>query len=83
MANPLTHHSRPEQKVDAEFDQKVDQKVDAELQDYLSQLPSCEPWLNNNAEARASVERGLQQAAEGQGVYLGSFAEFADIEIED
>lgn len=71
MAYTVTDHSKSETKFDTQ------------LEAYLAQLPSCEPWLKNNSEARASVERGIQQAKEGLGVYLGSFAEFADAEIED
>ena len=53
------------------------------INDYIKALPSAEPWLRNNAEARASVERGLEQAARREVHYLGSFAKFADLEIDD
>ena len=55
----------------------------AEVEKYLAELPSCHPWLDNNPAAKASLERGLQQASQGRGRYLGSFAQFADLEIED
>lgn len=54
-----------------------------EIKKYLESLPSAEPWLDGNQEAKASVERGLQQAANGEVHYLGSFAQFADLEIDD
>jgi hypothetical protein len=56
---------------------------EAEIREYLSSLPSAEPWLRKNSVARASVERGLQQAAAGEVHYLGSFAEYADLDIDD
>lgn len=53
------------------------------VEQFLANLPSCEPWLENNLVAKASVERGLEQAAQGQGSYKGSFAQYVDLEIED
>ncbi|WP_218082911.1 hypothetical protein [Anthocerotibacter panamensis] len=53
------------------------------LLDPVVSIPERELWLWNNPEALASVQRGLQQAAEGKGRYLGSFAQYADLEIED
>ena len=54
-----------------------------EVEQYLANLPSCKPWLRDNPRAKALVERGLQEASVGRGVYLGSFAKYADLEIED
>ncbi len=42
-----------------------------------------EQWLWNNPEALRSVLRGGAQAARGDKHYLGSFAEFIDIDIDD
>ena len=50
---------------------------------HLSVVPVSTPWLNNNPDAKSSVERGLRQAAAGELRDLGSFAEFADLEIDD
>ncbi len=43
-------------------------------------VPASEAWLYRNPEALASVRRGLQQAAEGKTISLGSFARYADEE---
>lgn len=56
---------------------------DAEIEKHLKKIPSCQPWIKDNSPAKDSLERGLQQAAEGRGRHLGSFAQFADLEIED
>jgi len=42
-----------------------------------------ERWLWENSEALASVQRGIKQAAEGKGKFLGSFAQYTDLEVED
>ena len=49
----------------------------------LESLPENQRWLWQNPEALAMVQRGIQQAAEGKGRYLGSFAQYADLEIDD
>jgi len=46
-------------------------------------IPERERWLFANPEALASVKQGLKESAEGKGKYLGSFAQYADLEIDD
>lgn len=46
-------------------------------------IPAREAWLYKNKEALASVRHGLQQAGEGKLLDLGSFAKYADDEIDD
>ena len=41
-----------------------------------------EAWLYKNRKALASVRRGLRQSAQGKLHYLGSFAKYADHEID-
>jgi len=51
-----------------EFEMEIE-----DTEEYLSSLPTCEPWFDRNPEAKASVERGLQEAALGEAHYLGSY----------
>ena len=46
-------------------------------------IPECEAWLYKNPEALASVRSGLKAAAEGRVRYVGSFAQYADLDIDD
>jgi len=46
-------------------------------------IPAHEAWLYNNPQALASVRKGLADAAAGRVHDLGSFAEFADLEIDE
>lgn len=46
-------------------------------------IPERERWLFENPEALAAVKQGLKEAAEGKGEYIGSFAQYADLEIDD
>lgn len=46
-------------------------------------IPEEELWLWQHPTAWASLERGLRQAATVKGRYLGDFAQYADLEIDD
>lgn len=46
------------------------------------EIPAREKWLFENKEALKKVQKGLQDAAEGKVTTKGSFAKFADDEIE-
>jgi len=52
------------------------------LLDPMVSVPAHEVWLYRNPVALAKVRKGLAQAAAGQGRELGSFAKYADDEIE-
>ncbi|NEO96464.1 MAG: hypothetical protein F6K56_42630 [Moorea sp. SIO3G5] len=49
----------------------------------LDPIPEEEQWLWQNPETLAQVKRGIHQAAEGKGKYLGDFAQYASMEIDD
>lgn len=47
------------------------------------QVPAHEAWLWTNPAAMASVQKGLADAKAGRVKSIGSFAEHADLEVED
>lgn len=49
----------------------------------IEKIPEDQRWLWQNPEALAMVLQGLQEAKEGKGRSLGSFAQYADLEIDD
>ncbi|HEY9631896.1 MAG TPA: hypothetical protein V6D14_00730 [Coleofasciculaceae cyanobacterium] len=46
-------------------------------------VTQAEQWLWQDPTVWASLERGLRQAATRRGRYLGDFAQYADLEIDD
>ena len=46
-------------------------------------IPERERWLFENPGALAAVKQGLKESAEGKGHYLGSFAQYADLELDE
>jgi len=51
------------------------------LEPYV-EMPASEKWLFDNKAALAKVKSGLEDAAAGRLNDIGSFAEYADDEIE-
>ncbi|MEP6755666.1 MAG: hypothetical protein ABJA67_09210 [Chthonomonadales bacterium] len=49
----------------------------------VEQVPSHEMWLLKNPEAMESIKRGIEDAKNGRIHDMGSFAQFADLEIDD
>lgn len=45
-------------------------------------MPARELWLWTNPVAMASLDRGLKELGDGKGVSLGSFAAYADDDID-
>lgn len=48
----------------------------------FAEIPAREAWLFENPAALGAVKAGLAQAAEGKAGSLGSFAKYADDEID-
>ena len=42
-----------------------------------------EVWFYRNPEAQAMVQEGIRQSRAGETVFLGSFAQYADLDIDD
>ncbi len=61
----------------------VTEHIDRENREYLATISISDHWLDQNSEAKSLLELGLHQAATQKSTYLGSFAEYASLEIED
>lgn len=48
----------------------------------FTEIPAREKWLFDNKSAHGAVKAGLEQAAAGQTLSLGSFAQHADEDID-
>lgn len=46
-------------------------------------IPAREAWLFKNKKALASVRQGIKEAAKGKLHYLGSFAKYAKLKLDD
>jgi hypothetical protein len=53
------------------------------LLDPVVAVPERELWLWQNSAAISSVQYGIEQAGAGEVHDLGSFAQYAEMEIED
>ncbi|HEY9828399.1 MAG TPA: hypothetical protein V6D19_23405 [Stenomitos sp.] len=53
------------------------------LLDPVVAIPERELWLWQNPEVIVSVQRGIEQAGVGDVHDLGSFAQYAELEMED
>lgn len=49
----------------------------------FAEVPAAEKWLFDNADALASVRRGLEDAAAGRVQDRGSFAQYAGTADDD
>jgi hypothetical protein len=53
------------------------------LLDPISPIEDEEQWLWQNPDAIAMVQTGISQAAQGKTHSLGSFAQYANLDIDD
>lgn len=60
---------------------EIDEHGKITLEPY-KEIPAREHWLYKNPAALAMVEEGLRQSARGETVYRGSFAKYANDEID-
>ena len=53
------------------------------LLDPVASISERELWLWQNPDAATAIQRGIQHSKAGQTDDLGSFAQYAELEIED
>jgi hypothetical protein len=61
---------------------KAYQEGDRIILEPMAEIPARELWLHQNKDAMASLDKGLEDAEAGKVHDLGSFAQFADDELE-
>ena len=57
--------------------------INASGQLLLDPIDNCEQWLWQNPQAIALVQTGITQASQGQTLSLGSFAQYASLDVDD
>ncbi len=70
----------PDYKIDS-F--RVTTKGDKIILEPMVEIPAREMWLHQNPKALKSVNEGIKDAEEGRLHSLGSFAEFANENLEE
>ncbi|MEM9273686.1 MAG: hypothetical protein AAGA80_12080 [Cyanobacteria bacterium P01_F01_bin.143] len=58
-------------------------ELDQNLLGSTVDIPEKEIWLWKNQSALKSLNQGLEEATKGETQDLGSFAEYADLDIDD
>jgi len=56
---------------------------DSEPEPTEGDTPLEEAWFKDRPDVIEGIKRGLADMAAGRGVYLGSFAEYADLELDE
>jgi hypothetical protein len=46
-------------------------------------VPEDEAWLWENPDALRAVLKGIEESKAGKATYLGSFAEYADVDLDE
>ena len=71
-------------KKDANKTYLVDRRSDGTLVlTPVAIIPERELWIWKNEKAITAVKEGLEQSAMGEAKFIGSFAQYANLEIED